>query len=564
MRRPSVSGGPFIDTPLLPLDKVALERSVSSPMNKQTAKSLLFGASHSPIKVPSYSSSFTANDMYPFGRQNPFETDFVEHMLVAEGGFGKVFKCRSKIDNRQYAVKVEQVHFTPKAIFNPNEIRETILREVHLLAGLDHEHVCRYFNTWIFGKLVSTGRPDSAKSSTANVDNSDDSFGWSDKHKPFAPNQTTLYVEGAPSFDSVASLSSSSSSMCGFSFDRTSTNGVDEVLLPPPTPQIPVSPVPPVKKELADPPTRLTSPRSNLSLQMDVYIQMALYHGNSLQHWLVERQSIDVNANLTIFQQIVSGLKYIHGQGLIHRDIKPANIFLTLDACVKIGDFGLATDSRLLESSLAGVGTPLYSSPEQTRGDVCSTKSDVFSLGLVLCELFCNFSTQMEKHVTLMEVRSPHGVVPSCVPPEIAAVVKQLVHPDPSKRPTCEAIELMDEVMPFLLHSVPTSTTDKTSHRYSRRRFSMDEPDSGEPVIPLFAPPRSLPHPVHSLLDELEKLIGQQEAALRQIGNTAAAASPWVVEALALSDRKRQVLAAVRHEVRRQPSSDYHEYEYHT
>ncbi|RHY25044.1 hypothetical protein DYB32_008543 [Aphanomyces invadans] len=464
--------------------------------------------------------------MYPFGRQNPFETEFVDHVVVAEGGFGKVFKCRSKIDNRQYAVKVEQVHFTPKAIFNPNEIRETILREVHLLAGLDHEHVCRYYNTWIFGKLVSTGRPDSAKSSTANADDdrSNESFGWSPNAHGPAENQHV------PFESSASSCSSTSSSMCGFSFDRSPLDAIDGDA--PPTPETH--------------PSRAISPRSNLSLQIDVYIQMALYHGNSLQHWLVERQSIDVNANLTIFRQIVAGLKYIHGQGLIHRDIKPANILLTQDACVKIGDFGLATDGRI-EASAAGVGTPLYSSPEQTRGDMCSTKSDVFSLGLVLCELFCNFSTQMEKHVTLMQVRDPDGAVPACVPVEIAAVVKQLVHPDPARRPSCADIELMDEVMPFLLCPQPPMITSDKQVQYgasSQRRSTMeDDQEAGVPVAPLLAP---LDHVVHSLLDELDALEARQHAVLRLAEKAA-----WVDEALAMSDRKLQVLAALHQAVGR-------------
>jgi serine/threonine protein kinase len=191
---------------------------------------------------------------------------------------------------------------------------------------------------------------------------------------------------------------------------------------------------------------------------------MAMYEGDSLQHWLNQRKIIHFGETMRIFRQIVAGLKYIHSQGLIHRDIKPANIFLTKDSCVKIGDFGLAKNT--LESSLhihpseyfhddksigtgdfddtssAGVGTPLYSSPEQMKGLSCDSSTDIFSLGILLCELFCIFDTQMERYIVLSDVR--RGKIPASLLknyPKIADIIRSMVSEDPHNRLSCASIE---------------------------------------------------------------------------------------------------------------------------
>ncbi|CAK4076900.1 unnamed protein product [Aphanomyces euteiches] len=505
MRRPSASklieAARSIDTPLVALDKVALERSVSSPANKQTAKSNLFGAANSP-----------GGDVYPFGQLNPFETDFTEHVVVAQGGFGKVFKCRSKLDQRHYAIKLEQFYFAPKAIFNPMEIRDTMLREAQVLASLDHENVCRYYHTWIFGKLVSANSnlpPASAVSSTADADNS------STGRRIISSNDDKDSKERSSSDSSLFSEVDDDS--FGFEFDRNALSTDNESQAD-------------IARKAMSPATRQ---KSQLCLQMDVYIQMALYHGNSLQHWLNDRKVIDTATNIAIFRQIVAGLKYIHAQGLIHRDIKPANIFLTLDACVKIGDFGLATHMTHSSAAAAGIGTPLYSSPEQLRGDVCTPAADVFSLGLVLCELFCQFDTQMEKHVTLTSLTSStQRQLPPSVPQDIAAIIRRLVHPDPVQRPSCPEIELMEALAPSTLSLSALRMRSWTS-------TSVDSQGSDDGRLPV--------HPVH-LSDEmdtvvaaLERIESQQGALLGQLPP-----SPQVDQLVALANHKKGLLTQLR------------------
>ncbi|XP_035898058.1 eukaryotic translation initiation factor 2-alpha kinase-like [Anopheles stephensi] len=150
-----------------------------------------------------------------------------------------------------------------------------------------------------------------------------------------------------------------------------------------------------------------------------LYIQMQLCHKQSLKEWLcmngfpARRDKI-----VPIFEQIVAGVEYVHLKGLIHRDLKPSNIFFSLDGRIRIGDFGLVTDSSDLQYDSENnmptmvpdrhtrqVGTQLYMSPEQLKGLPYDYKVDIYSLGLILFELLVSFGTEMERICTLKNVR---------------------------------------------------------------------------------------------------------------------------------------------------------------
>jgi serine/threonine-protein kinase len=91
-----------------------------------------------------------------------------------------------------------------------------------------------------------------------------------------------------------------------------------------------------------------------------------------------------------IGMQVAAGLAAAHAQGLVHRDIKPANILLENGVQrVKITDFGLARAANEAHSSEGQflVGTPLYMSPEQARGEPTDHRTDLFSLGSLLYTL---------------------------------------------------------------------------------------------------------------------------------------------------------------------------------
>ena len=119
------------------------------------------------------------------------------------------------------------------------------------------------------------------------------------------------------------------------------------------------------------------------------YLVMPYIRGCSLAKRIRQEGILPFTDILRIAQQIASGLSEAHRQGLVHRDIKPANILLGQGSeRLKISDFGLAraADDASLTRSGAITGTPLYMSPEQSRGEPVDTRSDIFSLGTLLFE----------------------------------------------------------------------------------------------------------------------------------------------------------------------------------
>jgi eukaryotic-like serine/threonine-protein kinase len=124
------------------------------------------------------------------------------------------------------------------------------------------------------------------------------------------------------------------------------------------------------------------------------YVVMELVAGMPIDQYC-DAQRLDVRARVELFLQVCAAIDYAHQRLIVHRDLKPSNILVTADGSVKLLDFGiakilarssLANDRALTEVSLR-VMTPAYSSPEQIRGELVTTATDVYGLGLVLYEL---------------------------------------------------------------------------------------------------------------------------------------------------------------------------------
>ena len=117
------------------------------------------------------------------------------------------------------------------------------------------------------------------------------------------------------------------------------------------------------------------------------YIAMELLSGQDLQQALRQGTPLSLARKITIVRQVLDGLGRAHRAGIVHRDIKPANVFLTDDGNVKIMDFGVAFTKSKDTGRGVAVGTPDYMSPEQVSGASVDERSDLFSVGAMLCEL---------------------------------------------------------------------------------------------------------------------------------------------------------------------------------
>src|SRR5262249_44589175 len=128
----------------------------------------------------------------------------------------------------------------------------------------------------------------------------------------------------------------------------------------------------------------------------ELFIAMALYQGQTLKQRL-EKGRLGVKEAVDVLRQVSLGLETAHRVGIIHRDIKPANILITSAGTVKILDFGLAklaSDSQAQTMTQEGqaMGTVLYMSPEQLRGESVDARADLWSLGVLAYEVLAGVS----------------------------------------------------------------------------------------------------------------------------------------------------------------------------
>jgi Protein kinase domain len=143
-----------------------------------------------------------------------------------------------------------------------------------------------------------------------------------------------------------------------------------------------------------------------------------------------------------ISRQICAGLAAAHDRGIIHRDLKPANVMLDGAGKVRITDFGLAGIAANMQGREVLAGTPAYMAPEQLSGKEVSTRSDIYSLGLVMYEILTGKRAYDAKTMPeLIKAResgtltSPSALVKD-LDPLLERVILRCLDKEPSKRPS--------------------------------------------------------------------------------------------------------------------------------
>ncbi|KAJ4315886.1 hypothetical protein N0V94_005714 [Neodidymelliopsis sp. IMI 364377] len=432
---------------------------------------------------------------YPDLQPDRYVREFAELEIVGKGGYGKVYKVKHRLDGSFYAVKriaVSPAKLAKVQQHGPQELN-SMLEEVRSLAKFDHTNIVRYHNAWLeFNTAPSDALPVPAttlmrddrlledpanfSSSPSDVSHINSRFDKIQFEEPSASSGADIVFEASntgeaeESRNSVDHLSlrdqlsvrrknrrssqASQATIATISSGRSRMSAVEDVSedYDDEVEMIPRRHMPSSQDATTDlsesmvshsdhPAGALVSTRSTGPV-LTLNVQMSLYESNLAAFLSPERSSFSDRPELThcfhpcvsleLLSNILSGVEYLHAQGVVHRDLKPANIFLSLSTgrrspygsvdlstckpcpereCIhvvpRIGDFGLvaALGGSCVNSSMTAskpVGTEFYR-PETSSG--ISEKLDVFALGVIAVEMLCKFETRMERFEALSRLK---------------------------------------------------------------------------------------------------------------------------------------------------------------
>lgn len=469
-----------------------------------------------------------------------YARDFAELEIVGKGGYGKVFKVKHKLDGSFYAVKriaVPQAKLEKVKQHGP-EALNSMLEEVRSLARFDHANIVRYHNAWL---EYATAPVDTPAVTTTYMPNNrllEDKAHLSSSPSDASHLQAEFdnVTFGEPSADPGADILFEASTTGEAEDSRNNTDNLSlreklsvrrrnrrtsqasqATIATISSTKSRMSAVEDVSEDYADEEVEMIQRRhmpfsQDLTTDMSdsmmshsdmpagplistrptgpvltLNVQMSLYESNLGAFLAPDRSSFSNKPELThcfhpcvsleLLSNILSGVEYLHSQGVVHRDLKPANIFLALStsrrgpygsvdlsSCTpcphreslhvvpRIGDFGLVTalDATCTAAGAGAdadagagikpVGTEFYRPETSSRN---SEKLDVFALGVIAVEMLCPFGTRMERSETLSRLKKgefPAGFAARVGPhgDKVKQLVGAMVLADEQQRMGCE------------------------------------------------------------------------------------------------------------------------------
>ena len=114
--------------------------------------------------------------------------------------------------------------------------------------------------------------------------------------------------------------------------------------------------------------------------------------GGELFDYIVANTRLKEKEACKYFQQITSGVEYLHKLGIVHRDLKPENLLIDHEKNIKLVDFGLSNTYKKGETLKTACGSPCYAAPEMIAGErYFGAKVDVWSCGVILYAMICGY-----------------------------------------------------------------------------------------------------------------------------------------------------------------------------
>jgi serine/threonine-protein kinase len=188
-----------------------------------------------------------------------------------------------------------------------------------------------------------------------------------------------------------------------------------------------------------------------LYIQGNYAISMEYFPSHTLGGEIVNEKPVELKRAVKFGIDIATGMAVAHQAGIVHRDLKPANVLIDSDNLLKIVDFGVAAaqsqgDTQLTKTGYV-IGSPKYMAPEQILGKKVDERADIYSLGVILYELFTGVPPYSRgDHMSVMyqhvqgKARQPIEINKE-LPPELNNLVMKCMSLDKAKR-----AQTMDEL----------------------------------------------------------------------------------------------------------------------
>ena len=216
------------------------------------------------------------------------------------------------------------------------------------------------------------------------------------------------------------------------------------------------------------------------------YFAMQFVDGENLSGRIGGKKPMPSSEIIDVSKQICRGLRYAHSQNVIHRDIKPQNVLVDKENIARLSDFGIAKIFASSGITLTGVtvGTPEYMSPEQAAGEDVDSKTDIYSLGVVIYEMLTkkppflgnNPVATAYKHVH--EIPIPPSVKRRDTPKRLELVVLKALKKDKKDR-----YDTVDEMLEHLDSVDVNDMVDRTTVSFAVQKDLRDEAQSGDAAV---------------------------------------------------------------------------------
>ncbi len=171
------------------------------------------------------------------------------------------------------------------------------------------------------------------------------------------------------------------------------------------------------------------------------YIVMERVEGITLKSYMQKKGALSREEVISYSEQVLRALEHAHSKGIVHRDIKPQNIMLLKNGRVKVTDFGIAVlPSSDRNPDGKAIGTVYYISPEQASGKETDTRSDLYSLGILMYEMATGtlpFNADTPVSVALMQVREqpqPPSEIRADIPRGLEQIILGAMEKSPDRR----------------------------------------------------------------------------------------------------------------------------------